>query len=62
MTIRHERVKFPPRGLLGGSAGAAGRDLINGKPVAAKGRYALAPGDEVTFDTPGGGGFGKPKS
>ncbi|MBM3384421.1 MAG: hydantoinase B/oxoprolinase family protein, partial [Betaproteobacteria bacterium] len=57
MTIRHERVKFPPRGLLGGGPGAAGRDLVNGQPVAAKGRYALAPGDRVTFDTPGGGGF-----
>ena len=61
MTIRHERVKFPPRGILGGGPGAAGRDLVNGKPVAAKGRYALAPGDVVTFDTPGGGGFGKAK-
>ena len=59
MTIRHERVKFPPRGLLGGGHGAAGRDLINGLPVAAKGRYALAPGDLVTFETPGGGGMGE---
>lgn len=61
MTIRHERVKFPPRGLVGGGAGAAGRDLINGKLIPAKGRYTLAPGDVVTFDTPGGGGFGKAK-
>lgn len=58
MTIRHERVKFPPRGLLGGGPGAPGRDLINGLPVAAKGRYVLVPGDLVTFDTPGGGGMG----
>jgi N-methylhydantoinase B len=62
MTIRHERVKFPPRGILGGGPGAAGRDLVNGKPVAAKGRYTLAPGDLVTFDTPGGGGFGAQKN
>lgn len=59
MTIRHERVKHPPRGLLGGGPGAAGRDLINGKIVPAKGRYALAPGDLVTFETPGGGGIGE---
>ena len=58
MTIRHERVKHPPRGLLGGGPGAAGRDLINGSIVPAKGRYALAPGDLVTFETPGGGGMG----
>lgn len=58
MTIRHERVKFPPRGLLGGGPGAPGRDLVNGAPIPAKGRRTLAPGDVVTFDTPGGGGFG----
>ena len=60
MTIRHERVKFPPRGMQGGLSGAAGREFINGRPIAAKGRYALKPGDTVTFETPGGGGFGKP--
>ncbi len=59
MTIRHERVKHPPRGLLGGGPGAAGRDLINGKVVPAKGRYTLAPDDLVTFETPGGGGMGE---
>jgi N-methylhydantoinase B len=59
MTIRHERVRFPPRGLAGGGAGAPGRDLINGSPVAPKGRYVLAPGDTATFETPGGGGFGE---
>jgi N-methylhydantoinase B len=60
MTIRHERVKFPPRGLLGGGPGAAGRDLINGQVIPAKGRYTLAPGDVASFETPGGGGFGVP--
>lgn len=60
MTIRHERVKFPPRGLLGGGAGAPGRDLVNGKRIAPKGRYVLSPGDVATFETPGGGGFGAP--
>ena len=33
-------------------------ELINGKVVPAKGRYTLAPGDLVTFETPGGGGIG----
>ena len=60
MTIRHERVKFPPRGLLGGGHGAPGRDLINGLVVAPKGRYELKPGDVVTFETPGGGGVHAP--
>ena len=60
MTIRHERVRFPARGLLGGGPGAPGRDLLNGQAIAAKGRYVLKPGDKVTFETPGGGGFGNP--
>jgi len=58
MTIRHERVKFPPRGILGGGPGAPGRDLINGQVIASKGRYTLAPGDVASFETPGGGGYG----
>ncbi len=60
MTIRHERVKFPPRGLRGGSPGAAGRDYVNGEQIPAKVRMDLQPDDCVTFDTPGGGGMGKP--
>jgi N-methylhydantoinase B len=58
MTIRHERVRFPPRGLLGGGPGAAGREYVNGKRIAAKVRMDLQPNDLVTFDTPGGGGMG----
>lgn len=58
--IRHERVKHPPRGLLGGLAGAAGRDLLNGKSIPAKVQMALNPGDTVTFETPGGGGMYPP--
>ena len=61
MTIRHERVKFPPRGLLGGEAGAPGRDYVNNKPIPAKVRLDVQSGDIVTFDTPGGGGFGPPR-
>jgi N-methylhydantoinase B len=62
MTIRHERVKFPPRGLLGGSAGAAGRDYVNGELIPAKVRVDLQPNDRVTFETPGGGGMGPPEA
>ena len=60
MTIRHERVKFPPRGLLGGRPGAAGRDCVNGERIPAKVRMDLKPNDRVTFDTPGGGGMSPP--
>jgi N-methylhydantoinase B len=60
VTYRHERVQNPPRGILGGQAGRGGRDLVNGAPVAAKARITLAPGDRITFETPGGGGMGPP--
>jgi N-methylhydantoinase B len=60
MTIRHERVKFPPRGLLGGMPGSSGRDYVNGERIPAKIRMDLQPNDLVTFETPGGGGMGPP--
>ena len=60
MTIRHERVRFPPRGLLGGLPGSAGRDYVNGEEIDAKVRMDLQPDDVVTFETPGGGGLGPP--
>ncbi|KMK64873.1 hydantoinase B/oxoprolinase family protein [Puniceibacterium sp. IMCC21224] len=60
VTIRHERVDNPPRGLLGGGNGSGGLDLVNGKRIAAKSQTRLAKGDRVTFQTPGGGGMGAP--
>ncbi|MBT5192430.1 MAG: hydantoinase B/oxoprolinase family protein [Rhodospirillaceae bacterium] len=60
MTIRHERIHYPPRGLLGGEHGAPGLDLVNGKPIPAKSRQDLQPGDVATFQTPGGGGLYPP--
>ena len=57
VTIRHERVRFPPRGLLGGGAGAPGRETIDGQVIAPKGRYTLKPQSVVVFETPGGGGM-----
>ncbi|MEC8777093.1 MAG: hydantoinase B/oxoprolinase family protein, partial [Pseudomonadota bacterium] len=61
MTIRHERITYPPRGLLGGQNGAAGLDLVNGKAIPAKSRQLLAPGDVATFQMPGGGGLHAPE-
>ena len=60
MTIRHERVGFPPRGLLGGEVGSVGIDMVNGRKIPAKSRTELKPGDEVSFQTPGGGGLFPP--
>ncbi|MBT4688063.1 MAG: hydantoinase B/oxoprolinase family protein [Rhodospirillaceae bacterium] len=60
MTIRHERISYPPRGLLGGAAGRAGIDQINGQVIPAKSRSELKSGDVVVFETPGGGGLYPP--
>lgn len=61
MTIRHERVKHPPRGLLGGKPGSPGSDYLNGELIPAKSRLDLKFDDIVTFNTAGGGGIGNPK-
>lgn len=58
--IRHERVKHPPRGFLGGLAGAAGVDMLNGERIPAKSVITMKSGDVATFETPGGGGMGLP--
>jgi N-methylhydantoinase B len=60
MTIRHERVSYPPRGLMGGGPGSAGVDLVNGEVIPAKSRSELQLGDVVTFQTAGGGGLYPP--
>ena len=58
--IRHERVQFPPGGLLGGGPGACGADRLNGQVIPAKSVQVMKAGDVVTFDTPGGGGMFPP--
>ncbi len=60
MTIRHERISYPPRGLLGGLPGRAGVDMINDEVIEAKSRSILENGDRVVFETPGGGGLFPP--
>jgi N-methylhydantoinase B len=60
VTLLTERRRHAPRGVQGGAAGAVGRNLLNGEPLPAKCRVLLQPGDVVTIETPGGGGFGAP--
>jgi N-methylhydantoinase B len=57
-TLIGERRRHPPRGVEGGADGALGRDLLNGRPIAAKTEGELAAGDRLRIETPGGGGFG----
>jgi N-methylhydantoinase B len=54
------RTTLPPEGMGGGEAGAAGRFLVNGKPVSEARKLVMQPNDRVVLETPGGGGYGKP--
>ena len=52
------RLDQGPDGLDGGERGAAGRFLVNGKPISEVKKMAMEPHDQVLLETPGGGGFG----
>jgi N-methylhydantoinase B len=58
-SIVSERRARGPQGARGGSAGLPGRNLLNGKEIAAKVTADLAPGDILSIETPGGGGQGR---
>lgn len=52
------RLSHGPLGVFGGAPGATGTFTVNGRPVRTQARMTLAPGDVVTLQLPGGGGFG----
>jgi N-methylhydantoinase B len=58
LSVVSERRARGPAGTRGGEPGAPGRNLLNGEPLPAKVTRALAAGESVTIETPGGGGFG----
>jgi N-methylhydantoinase B len=59
-TLITERRRHPPHGRAGGTAGAPGRNLLNGEELPPKAAGELAPGDRLCLETPGGGGYGPP--
>ena len=58
VTLLTERRRHAPRGAAGGGNGAVGRNLLNGRELPAKCAIAMQPGDVLTIETPGGGGWG----
>ncbi len=58
--IQAGRYVYPAEGLFGGKAGAKAQFLVNGDPGNSYGLTQLKPGDIVTIDAPGGGGYGPP--
>jgi N-methylhydantoinase B len=62
LSMRADRLVFPPLGFDGGAAGSRGTAMLNDEtPIHPKRTIFLAPGDTVDFKTPGGGGFGEPR-
>lgn len=60
--IQSGRFRYPPEGLFDGRLGSRASFLINGEPGDPYGLTHLMPGDVVTMDAAGGGGFGDPRS
>jgi N-methylhydantoinase B len=56
--IQAGRYIYPAEGLFGGRSGAKAQFLVNGVPGNSYGLTQLKPGDVVTIDAPGGGGYG----
>jgi N-methylhydantoinase B len=59
VTLLTERRRHAPGGAAGGAPGAPGRNLLNDRELPSKCRVELQPGDVLTVETPGGGGWGK---
>ncbi len=54
------RTEFPARGQCGGGSGSLRVHAVDDRPVHAKGRIEVAPGQRITLTEAGGGGFGDP--
>jgi N-methylhydantoinase B len=65
-TLLADRHARKPPGAQGGDDGACGRHWLTrggaAKPLRAKTSLPLEPGDVVTIQTPGGGGYGPPRA
>ncbi|MFH2007083.1 MAG: hydantoinase B/oxoprolinase family protein [bacterium] len=59
--IQSGRFRYPPDGLFDGRPGALARFRINDEDGNPYGLTQLAPGDVVTMDAAGGGGYGDPR-
>ncbi len=58
VTVLGERRRYAPWGLAGGGDGQRAVTLLNGTPLPGKVHLTAAPGDRLTLQTAGGGGWG----
>ncbi|MBI3562628.1 MAG: hydantoinase B/oxoprolinase family protein [Gammaproteobacteria bacterium] len=59
VTLLTERRRHAPWGLQGGAPGKVGVNRLNQQLLASKVSLQVNPGDRLTVETPGGGGYGK---
>jgi N-methylhydantoinase B len=58
----YDRIRFAAKGFAGGLDGAKGRIYLDdGSTPHAKTKYILKPGQRITLELPGGGGFYPPE-
>jgi N-methylhydantoinase B len=62
LSLLTQRRAVAPRGLRGGGDGLPGRNFLNGEVLPAIASLDLEPGDLLRVETPGGGGWGAPRS
>jgi N-methylhydantoinase B len=62
VSIIADRRGHRPAGAAGGAAGEPGENLLNGEPLPPKVSFTAAVGDVVTIRSPGGGGYGEPRT
>jgi N-methylhydantoinase B len=58
--IQAGRYRYPPEGLFGGKQGSRASFLVNGEEGNPYTLTRLQPGDVITMDASGGGGYGDP--
>ncbi len=61
VSVVSERRRVAPYGMRGGGSGARGMNLLNGKPLRHRVSVEVSPGDVLRVETPGGGGWGRPR-
>ncbi|MCA9712368.1 MAG: hydantoinase B/oxoprolinase family protein, partial [Myxococcales bacterium] len=61
VSLLSDRRVVPPFGLAGGHPGAPGSGTHGDRPLPARTTIDTQPGDVVTIETPGGGGWGDPQ-
>ena len=62
LSLLADRRRHHPKGAQGGEPGDTGKNLLNSEELPPKTSRELSEGDVVTIHTPGGGGYGVPKT